>query len=102
MEAPRLLGDGILKPAPFAPFRYGPLERLGVPALAFFACAAAAVAAPNAIGLIGKKDDFQTAAPNAILIDATTGTVLVEKNADAPTAPSSMAKLMTTEVVFNE
>jgi D-alanyl-D-alanine carboxypeptidase (penicillin-binding protein 5/6) len=28
--------------------------------------------------------------------------VLFEKNADVPTAPSSMAKLMTTEVVFNE
>jgi D-alanyl-D-alanine carboxypeptidase (penicillin-binding protein 5/6) len=96
------LGDGFLNSALFTPFRYGPLERLGVAALAIFACAAAAIAAPNAIGLVGKKDDFQTAAPNAILIDAATGTVLVEKNADTPTSPSSMAKLMTTEVVFNE
>jgi D-alanyl-D-alanine carboxypeptidase (penicillin-binding protein 5/6) len=82
-------------------------KRIGL-ALAFLGAAIiaavaaiAAIAAPNAIGLAG-KNDFQTAAPYAILIDAGTGTVLFEKNADVPTAPSSMAKLMTTEVVFNE
>jgi len=63
---------------------------------------ASAAAAPNALGLVGaKKDDFQTAAPYAILVDVETGTVLFEKGADVPTPPSSMAKLMTTEVVFN-
>lgn len=60
-----------------------------------------ALAAPNGMGLAGKAD-FQTAAPYAILIDAASGTVLYEKGADVATAPSSMAKLMTTEVVFNE
>jgi len=49
-----------------------------------------------------RKDEFQTAAPYAILVDANTGTVLAEKNADTPVPPSSLAKLMTTEVVFNE
>lgn len=49
-----------------------------------------------------KKEEFQTQAPYAILIDAESGTVLFEKNADQLTAPSSMAKLMTAEVVFNE
>jgi D-alanyl-D-alanine carboxypeptidase (penicillin-binding protein 5/6) len=45
---------------------------------------------------------FQTLAPQAILVDADTGTVLFEKNADEPTVPASMAKTMTVEVVFNE
>ncbi len=49
-----------------------------------------------------KKEEFQTAAPHAILIDAETGSILFEKSADQPTPPSSMAKLMTAEVVFNE
>jgi D-alanyl-D-alanine carboxypeptidase (penicillin-binding protein 5/6) len=65
--------------------------------------AAGAGAAPGNIGLVGgKKDDFQTAAPYVILIDVESGSVLYEKSADVPTPPSSMAKLMTTEVVFNE
>ncbi len=50
----------------------------------------------------GKKDEFQSAAPVAILLDADNGTVLFEKNADQPVPPSSLAKLMTAEVVFNE
>lgn len=45
---------------------------------------------------------FQTSAPYAILIDAETGTVLFEKAADEPTPPSSLAKLMTAEIIFNE
>jgi D-alanyl-D-alanine carboxypeptidase (penicillin-binding protein 5/6) len=77
--------------------------RRGLVALALAACVASAAAAPSAIGLIGsKKDDFQTAAPYAILIEADSGTILFEKSADVPTPPSSMAKLMTAEVVFNE
>src|SRR6202035_4012429 len=52
---------------------------------------------------VPKKDEgFQTAAPTAILIDAESGSVLFEKNADALAAPSSLSKLMTTEVVLNE
>ncbi len=43
---------------------------------------------------------FQTAAPHAILIDAESGAVLFEKAPDEPFAPASMAKLMTTELVF--
>ena len=77
--------------------------RRGLVALAVAGCVATAAAAPSAIGLIGgKKDDFQTAAPYAILVDADSGTVLFEKGADVPAPPSSMAKLMTAEVVFNE
>ncbi|HEX2509816.1 MAG TPA: D-alanyl-D-alanine carboxypeptidase family protein [Microvirga sp.] len=45
---------------------------------------------------------FQTLAPHAILIDADSGTVLFEKSADELTAPASMAKIMTAELVFHE
>jgi D-alanyl-D-alanine carboxypeptidase (penicillin-binding protein 5/6) len=48
-----------------------------------------------------KKDEFQTAAPYAILMDADTGTVLFEKSADKPNPPASMSKLMTVEVVLH-
>ncbi len=50
----------------------------------------------------GKKEDSQTTAPYAILIDAKTGSVLYEKSADQMIPPASLAKLMTAEVVFNE
>ena len=70
-------------------------------AAALVAAATAANAANNSVSGV-KKDEFQTAAPLAILIDADSGTVLFEKNADQPTAPSSLAKLMTVELVFNE
>jgi D-alanyl-D-alanine carboxypeptidase (penicillin-binding protein 5/6) len=44
---------------------------------------------------------FDGDAPTAILIEASSGSVLFEKNADELRAPSSMMKLMTAEVVFN-
>src|ERR1700694_3447813 len=40
-------------------------------------------------------------APTAILIEAASGSVLFEKNADELRAPSSMMKLMTAETVFH-
>jgi D-alanyl-D-alanine carboxypeptidase (penicillin-binding protein 5/6) len=49
-----------------------------------------------------RAQEFQTAAPTAILMDAGSHAVLFEKNADELTAPASMAKVMTAEVVFNE
>jgi serine-type D-Ala-D-Ala carboxypeptidase (penicillin-binding protein 5/6) len=45
---------------------------------------------------------FQTQAEEAILVDADSGAVLFEKNADQTFAPASMAKLMTVELLFNE
>src|SRR3954452_12874529 len=45
---------------------------------------------------------FQTQAEQATLVDADSGTVLFEKNADQLFAPASMAKLMTVEVLFSE
>ena len=44
---------------------------------------------------------FDGDAPTAILIEAGSGSVLFEKNADEMRAPSSMMKLMTAEVVFH-
>ncbi|MPR06645.1 D-alanyl-D-alanine carboxypeptidase family protein [Microvirga tunisiensis] len=49
-----------------------------------------------------QAQNFQTSAPTAILMDAGSHAVLFEKNADELTAPASMAKTMTAEVVFNE
>jgi D-alanyl-D-alanine carboxypeptidase (penicillin-binding protein 5/6) len=50
-----------------------------------------------------KKEEagFDGDAPTAILTEATSGSVLFEKNADELRAPSSMMKLMTAEVVFH-
>src|ERR1700716_3917759 len=50
-----------------------------------------------------KKDEggFDGDAPTAILIEASSGSVLFEKNADELRAPSSMMKLMTVEMVFH-
>src|SRR5258706_10325636 len=51
----------------------------------------------------GKKEEggFDGDAPTAILIEANSGSVLFEKNADELRAPSSMMKLMTAETVFH-
>jgi len=65
--------------------------------------AKAAPASKPAVKKEAKKEEgFQTGAPTAILIDAESGSVLFEKNADALVAPASLSKLMTTEVVLNE
>ncbi|QOZ34344.1 D-alanyl-D-alanine carboxypeptidase [Bradyrhizobium sp. CCBAU 53421] len=50
-----------------------------------------------------KKEEggFDGDAPTAILVEASSGSVLFEKNADELRAPSSMMKLMTAEVVFD-
>src|SRR5476651_1860763 len=50
-----------------------------------------------------KKDEggFDGDAPTAILIEAGSGSVLFEKNAEELRAPSSMMKLMTVETVFH-
>ena len=43
---------------------------------------------------------FETTAPRAILIDAKSGIVFFEKNADELVQPASMSKLMTMTLVF--
>jgi D-alanyl-D-alanine carboxypeptidase (penicillin-binding protein 5/6) len=79
-------------------FRFGSALLAAIGVLAFLAMAGAA---PNPVSGPKKEDGgFQTSAPHAILIDAETGTVLFEKAADEPTPPSSLAKLMTAEIIF--
>ena len=61
-----------------------------------------AYAANNSVQGAKKEDGgFDGDAPTAILIEASSGSVLFEKNADELRAPSSMMKLMTAEVVFD-
>ena len=43
---------------------------------------------------------FETRAKSAFVVDVTTGTVLLNKNADIPLPPASMSKLMTIYVAF--
>ncbi|MEQ9176863.1 MAG: serine hydrolase, partial [Alphaproteobacteria bacterium] len=43
---------------------------------------------------------FDTQAKAAYVMDMTTGTVLLDKNADTPLPPASMSKLMTLYVAF--
>ena len=62
----------------------------------------AAYAANNSVQGAKKADEgYDADAPTAILIEASSGSVLFEKNADELRAPSSMMKLMTAEVVFH-
>lgn len=44
---------------------------------------------------------FETRAKAAIVVDLSTGTVLLEKNADEPRPPASMSKLMTVYMLFD-
>ncbi|MDB5565092.1 MAG: D-alanyl-D-alanine carboxypeptidase [Tardiphaga sp.] len=75
---------------------------LAVVVVAGMALSGFAYAANNSVQGAKKVDDgYDTDAPTAILIEAGSGSVLFEKNADELRAPSSMMKLMTAEVVFN-
>jgi D-alanyl-D-alanine carboxypeptidase (penicillin-binding protein 5/6) len=68
------------------------------------AASGVAYAANQSVAGVKKPVDdggFDADAPTAILIEAGSGSVLFEKNADELRAPSSMMKLMTVEVVFN-
>ncbi|WP_395667042.1 D-alanyl-D-alanine carboxypeptidase family protein, partial [Methylocella sp.] len=49
-----------------------------------------------------RAQTIDTSAPSAFLVDVGTGSVLFEKNADAPVVPASTVKIMTAEVVFDE
>lgn len=49
-----------------------------------------------------RAEVFQTSAPHAILVDAGTHTVLLDKGADDPVVPASTVKIMTAEMVFHE
>ena len=72
-----------------------PFLALGVPALANEAATPAAEAPADAMVP-------PTNASNMLLIDATTGAVLAEKNSNEKMFPSSMSKLMTEYLLFDE
>ena len=60
-----------------------------------------AYGANNSVQGARKEDGgFEGDAPSAILIEASSGAVLFEKNADELRPPSSMLTLMTLEMVF--
>ncbi|RTL54763.1 MAG: D-alanyl-D-alanine carboxypeptidase [Bradyrhizobiaceae bacterium] len=62
-----------------------------------------AFAANNSVqGAKKEEGGLDIDAPTAILIEAKSGSVLFEKNADQLLPPSSMMKLMTVEVVFSK
>jgi len=49
-----------------------------------------------------RAEGFQSAAPQALLVDYESGATLYEKNADARFPASALVKLMTAELVFRE
>ncbi|AGF74523.1 penicillin-binding protein [Bartonella australis AUST/NH1] len=51
---------------------------------------------------VGWAKEFQTPAPQLLLLDGNTGTVLLKKQSDVAFFPASLAKLMTAEVVFHQ
>jgi D-alanyl-D-alanine carboxypeptidase (penicillin-binding protein 5/6) len=93
-----------LLPQPQATFRSALLPRWLVAGL-LVACVgwSGLIHAANQSVQGAKKEEggFDGDAPTAILIEASSGSVLFEKNADELRAPSSMMKLMTAEVVFH-
>jgi len=67
-------------------------------AVLFSCMLGAALAAPNPKGAATNpkgSEGYQTPAPTAILIEAESGSVLFEKNADELVPPASLSKLMT-------
>jgi D-alanyl-D-alanine carboxypeptidase (penicillin-binding protein 5/6) len=68
----------------------------------FFATRLSAAAALLVMSLTATPAAIQTTVPHAILIEAESGAVLFQKQADALVAPASLAKLMTVEVVFDQ
>jgi D-alanyl-D-alanine carboxypeptidase (penicillin-binding protein 5/6) len=77
----------------------GPLISTARAAVIVIACA---VTSAMSFASEAIAQSFQTLAPQAILMDAETGAVLFEKNADELMAPASMAKVMAVEVILNE
>lgn len=58
----------------------------------------------SGIGLLALSlhaEAFETMAKNALLMDAETGYVIYEKDADVPMPPASMSKLMTAYMIFD-
>jgi D-alanyl-D-alanine carboxypeptidase (penicillin-binding protein 5/6) len=80
----------------------GPLALKALKACGIVGLVGCLTAASFAAPAPRREGEFNTAAPTAILVDAESGTVLFERNADELVPPASLSKLMTQEVVFNE
>ena len=65
---------------------------------AFIAASFLSVAAASAVAA---PPPFETTAPIAYLVDLSSGAVLYAKDADRQIPPASMAKMMTTHIVFD-
>ena len=61
-----------------------------------------AVALTLTLSGAARAEGFQSAAPQALLVDYESGATLYEKNADAQFPPRALVKLMTAELVFRE
>jgi D-alanyl-D-alanine carboxypeptidase (penicillin-binding protein 5/6) len=69
--------------------------------MAVAVCLALVAAPVSAQRKDSNKDEPNISAPHAILIEAKSGSVLFERNADQLIHPASLAKLMTAEYVFH-
>jgi D-alanyl-D-alanine carboxypeptidase (penicillin-binding protein 5/6) len=85
-----------------APRRFRAAFACGLVAAGLIASGIAFAANQSVQGAKKEEGGFETDAPNAVLIDADSGSVLFEKNADQPTAPSSMQQMMTALIVFDK
>jgi serine-type D-Ala-D-Ala carboxypeptidase (penicillin-binding protein 5/6) len=89
--------------SPFRRSRFATWRRLMAAIVVMAVCCGGVVYAANQSVQGARKEEagFDGDAPTAILIEASSGSVLFEKNADELRAPSSMMKLMTVETVFH-
>ena len=82
------------------------VSRLALPGQAVIGLVAltcVSLAANSGSNMTVKRDEgFQTSAPNALLLDPESDSVLFDKGGDQLVPPASLAKLMTLEFVFNE
>jgi D-alanyl-D-alanine carboxypeptidase (penicillin-binding protein 5/6) len=79
---------------------FNPDSRRRVPGLAAVLCLAALCLVGPRAAPASAQEAFESKARQAILVDARTGRVLYEKDADRAIPPASMSKLMTMIMVF--
>ncbi len=90
-----------IAPQPHRWIRSGARRAIVAASLAVAFAVSAFAANQSVQGAKKEEGGIDIDAPTAILIEAKSGSVLFEKNADQLLQPSSMMKLMTAEVVFN-
>src|SRR5437868_1966108 len=101
-ELPMISAPAKFDHLPHALGRVRGLVACGLVVAGLIATTVAFAANQSVQGAKKEEGGYETEAPNAILIDADSGSVLFEKNADQPTAPSSMQQLMTALIVFDK